>query len=145
MERVRAKKGWSWNKWANEAGIGASTTLTRAVKDDYKSITSIDTLDALARAAKVPSVLDFLSGNETIPSEAAPAEPAPELVASLLADLAPLWPSGPVTDQSLRALAQALSYGLGLLEADPANAASPREIRLAARAAIDRFGSTERE
>lgn len=62
----------------------------------------------------------------------------PETLARLLENLAPLWPTGHVSDQSLRALAEALSYGLELLSDQPANPATPGEIRLAARAAMTR-------
>lgn len=62
LTRMREHLGWTWKRWADAAEIGAPTTLSRAVKDDYESITGIQTLHGLARAAGVPSVLDFLAG-----------------------------------------------------------------------------------
>jgi hypothetical protein len=135
MERTRAKLGWSWAEWAKQAKIGAATTLTRAIKDDFQSVTKIETLHALAEAAGEPSVLDFLNGQIQRPARG----PAPEALAPILGALMPLVPTGRATDQSLQALAEALSYGLEMLGDQPAIAANEGEIRVAARAAVARF------
>ncbi|WCT73955.1 S24 family peptidase [Sphingomonas naphthae] len=75
LETTRERLGWSWASWAEKAGLGAATTLTRAVKEDYASVTGIPTLHALAKAANIPSVLDFLASNLDA-SRVAPPEPA---------------------------------------------------------------------
>lgn len=129
IERVRARTGWSLGKWASEAGIKAATTVTRAVKDDYESVTKIETLHALARAAKVPSILDFLGGSAFSASGLKP----------VLSDLLKLAPRGGWTERDVEHLVQALAYGLGLPEADPANPASEDAYAVAARAAVARF------
>lgn len=129
IERVRARTGWSLGRWASEAKIGAATTLTRAVKEDYDSVTKIETLHALARAANVPSVLDFLEGDAFSVSGLKP----------VLADLLKLAPRGGWTEQDVEHLVQAIAYGLGLPEADPANPPSEGAYAVAARAAVARF------
>lgn len=60
----------------------------------------------------------------------------------ILDALLPLAPPGKLTDQSRRALAEALSYGLGLLGAPSASPASPDALKVAARAAAVRFRET---
>jgi hypothetical protein len=55
MERSGAKA----TDWAESAKLHKST-VSRAIKEDFDSVTSVKTLDALARAAGIPSVLDFL-------------------------------------------------------------------------------------
>lgn len=57
MERL----GWNPEKWAKEAHL-APTTVSRALAENYESVSSVPTLHALARAAGSPSVLDFLQG-----------------------------------------------------------------------------------
>lgn len=129
MKRVRTKTGWSWNKWAERADIGAATTLSRAVKDDYGSVTKIETLHALARAANVPSVLDFLEGEAVSVSA----------LKTVLGELLPLAPRTRWTEPDVERLVEALAYGLGLQSADPANPTSEDAYAVAARAAASRF------
>lgn len=53
MREVMAKRGLSAWQWAKDAGLGRDT-VSRAIRDDYTSVTSTRTLLALARAANVP-------------------------------------------------------------------------------------------
>ena len=129
LDRVRAKKGWSWNTWAKLAGVGAATTLSRAVKEDYGSVTKIETLHALARAAKVPSVLDFLDDEAFTLGALKP----------VLAELLQFAPKGRWTEQDVERFVEALAYGLGLSASDSASPASDHAYDVAARAAADRF------
>lgn len=69
-----------------------------------------------------------------------PPAPSADNLLPLLAALIPLAPpSGRASEQSLRALAVALAYGLGLLGDRLATPASSDAIDVAARAAISRF------
>lgn len=131
LERVRAKRGWSWNEWAKSAKIGAATTLSRAVKEDYGSVTKIETLHALARAANEPSVLDFLEGDAVSVAG----------LKTILAELLPLAlpPRGKPTEQDVERLVAALAYGLGLKSTDPATPTSEDAFEVAARAAAARY------
>lgn len=130
--------------WAERAGV-YPTTITRAMKPDYTSVTAIPTLDALARAAQVPSVLDFLAGQDVPASAGSPSlEPAApplseEDLAPLLAALLPLVPKGKLTESAVRDVAAALSYGLELLAVRPAKPATPDAIEVAVRGAVSRF------
>lgn len=137
IERVREKKKWSYAEWARKAGLGAATTVTRALTDDYKSVTSVPTLHELAVAAGEPSVLDFLQGGAAV-AEARPVISEAAL-ASLLAALLPLAPSGRATERSLRVLAAALQHGLQLLGDHASNPDNDAALEVAARGAVARF------
>lgn len=65
--------------------------------------------------------------------------PSADNLMPLLDALIPLAPPGRVTDQSLKALSEALSYGLALLGDRIASPASPDAVGVAARAAVARF------
>jgi hypothetical protein len=56
---------WVPERWANEAGL-APTTVTRAMSKNYDSVSSVTTLNALARAAGIPSIVDFLAGQAAL-------------------------------------------------------------------------------
>lgn len=71
-----------------------------------------------------------------------PEAPNASTLEPILDALLPLAPSGRVTAQSRRALAEALSYGLGLLGAGSATPASEDAVKVAARAAASRFRET---
>lgn len=129
MRRVMDQKGWKAEEWAKRAKI-APTNISRAVKDDCKSITSVRTLDKLAKAANSPSVLDFLAGRPAFGSLNA---------SEVSAVLAELLDSGNWTASDAPRLAEALLYGLGLATADPAIPASEEMLKVAGRAAADRL------
>jgi hypothetical protein len=65
--------------------------------------------------------------------------PSAENLEPMLDALLPLAPPGRLTDQSRRALAEALSYGLGLLASPLASPANGDALGVAARAAVARF------
>lgn len=67
------------------------------------------------------------------------AAPSAETLEPILDALLPLAPPGRVTEQSRRALSEALAYGLALLGSQSAIAASGDAISVAARAAVARF------
>ena len=60
MTRYMQRSGINATDWAISAELHKST-VSRATKDKFESVTSIPTLHALAVAAGMPSVLDFLS------------------------------------------------------------------------------------
>jgi hypothetical protein len=74
--------------------------------------------------------------------EAASLAPSAENLEPLLDALLPLAPPGKMTEQSRKALAEALSHGLGLLGSQFANRASSDALAVAARAAALRFRET---
>lgn len=57
---VRQKTGISWAELARRANIKAATTLSRAVDMNHTSVMSVKNLEAIAQAAGIPSILDFL-------------------------------------------------------------------------------------
>lgn len=59
MKAYLARSGKTASEWSASAGLH-KTTVSRAMKDDFNSVTSIPTLHRLASAAGIPSVLDFL-------------------------------------------------------------------------------------
>lgn len=129
MRRVMDQKNWTPQTWADQAGF-AATNVTRAIKDEYASVTTIRTLDKLAKAASVPSVLDFLGGSAAVSSLNAN---------EVTAVLAELLGSGNWTASDAPRLAEALLYGLGLATSDPAIPASEEMLKVAGRAAADRL------
>lgn len=68
-------------------------------------------------------------------------QPSAETIEPILDAILPLAPPR-LTDQSRRALAEALSYGLGLLAGHPASRATAETLQVAARAAATRFRET---
>ncbi|MFT9121468.1 MAG: XRE family transcriptional regulator [Zymomonas mobilis subsp. pomaceae] len=61
LRSIRYKMGISWAELARKADIKAATTLSRAVDRNYSSIMSVRNLEAIAQAAEIPSILDFLT------------------------------------------------------------------------------------
>lgn len=138
MERVRERHGLNWKQWADrvEKKFGqkiSGTTLSRAVKDDYESVTSIPTLHMLASAVDEPTVLDYLAGKQQKPALNA------ETLTVLMATMLPLLPSGGVTERDAPLFGKALVYGLGLIADDPAILANPGALAVVARAAMSQF------
>lgn len=80
MTRVLDAKGWTAERWAREAAISPST-VTRAMKEDYPSTSSLPILHKLARAAGVVSPVDFLIGTASLPD----AEAVENFLAGLFA------------------------------------------------------------
>lgn len=74
--------------------------------------------------------------------EQRPALPSAETLEPILDALLPLAPPGPVTDESRRALAEALAYGLELLGSGSASPATGDALKVAARGAALRFRET---
>ena len=137
IRQTAAKHDLSLGAWARKAGIKAETTVTRAVKEDYPSVTTVRTLDQLARAVGEPSPLDFLQGR-TAQQDNAPAVPSEEALATLLAAVLPLVPRGRTSAQSTRVAAAALQRGLELL-GDQTSSKDPAALGVAARGAIARL------
>jgi hypothetical protein len=139
IERTAKRLGWTYGRWAEEAKLGAATTITRALKDDYQSITSIKTLKALAEAAGEPSVLDFLAGGTTVDQPPQIVTPSAESLSMLLGAVLPLLPPGRQSARSLRVASAALAHGLELLGDQSANPDGEAGVGVAARAAVSRF------
>lgn len=74
IERVATFRRLTYGGWATKAKV-APTTLTRGTKADFNSVTTIPKLHALAKAANVPSVLDFLASQ---PEAGAVSQPLAE-------------------------------------------------------------------
>jgi hypothetical protein len=138
MSAIREKHGWSFAAWAEKARIGSATTLTRAMKPDYESITSVKTLHQLAEAAGERSILDFLADQTVGARVPAQTLPSVETLATLLAAVLPLAPAGRASDASLKALAEALRHGLELLGEQQA-IADHSALGVASRGVIARF------
>lgn len=69
LRNVMRNKGISAERWAIMAGV-APTSITRAMRESYTGTSSMPLLHRLARAADVPSPLDFLAGRAEMPTEA---------------------------------------------------------------------------
>lgn len=127
MERQLHRLNWKPERWAKEAGL-SPTTVTRAMSDDYASVSSVPTLHALARAAKTPSVLDFLSGY-------AGMTPPPEMLTIVLEELLPVIGCYPEPSQ-IDSLGEAISRTLAGMAALPVESAKkPEVVRIIAQAA----------
>lgn len=136
MLEVMARKGWTPQQWADQVGFSA-TNITRALKDKFASVTTVRTLDQLARAANVPSVLDFLKGYTSKPALNV------NEVSGVLAEILRSAPNWSAADAPR--LAEGLLYGLGLATADPANPATAETLKVAGRAAADRLRDSKIE
>lgn len=112
MGRVMARKGWSGETWASRAKVSTST-VTRSQGDNYNSITSIRTLDHLARAAGVPSVLDYIA------ADAPPMLPSVEVVCALTVGMLRAIPESYALEDQASVLARGLVDALSLLMRNP--------------------------
>jgi transcriptional regulator with XRE-family HTH domain len=106
MRRVLARKGWTAKQWAEKAGVNP-TTVSRAMADDYTSVTSIPTLDALSRVAGGPSPLEVFGEREYD----APSSEALEVILSAIL--------GEEDGLDLSRLAMQLGRGLAVLARNP--------------------------
>ena len=62
MRRTLRTREWTAEFWGRRAGV-APTTITRAMQESYRGVTSLRALDKLARAADIDSPLDVLQPN----------------------------------------------------------------------------------
>lgn len=127
-----------------DSGATSNAELAKLLKLPSSRIADIFATDRKPRKITLDEakVLVDHFGLETVPidwvlREAKP--PSAENLMPLLDALMPLAPPGRVTDQSLKALSEALSYGLALLGDRIASPASPDAVGVAARAAVARF------
>lgn len=127
-----ARRGWNAQSWADLAKM-QPTNISRAVKENYGSLTTVRTLHQLARAAQVPSVLDFLESQDGAPAFNVDA------VASLLSEILRRAPTGGWQASDAARLARTIEYGLQLPSGDHATTPSKDAIDVAARAAVDRL------
>jgi hypothetical protein len=134
MQAQLQRLGWTAQLWATRARV-SPTTLTRSMQPAYDNVTSIPTLDALARAAGLPSVLDFLEEQ----TERRNAAPTPAATRAILAQVLPMAGCKAMSDADLDKAAEAIAFGFALLARDPARAGDPGAIAVAADAAASRF------
>ena len=127
MGRQLKRKGWTGEEWAQRANVSTST-VTRAQQETYPSVTSVLTLDKLASAAGVPSILSYLDADtpHTLPSE--PVLSA--LFAGMLRGLEGRCPP----EQIPSMLARGLQQGLELLSRNPVIAESQPALAATAEA-----------
>lgn len=127
-----------------DSGVTTNADLAKLLKLPSSRIADIFATDRKPRKITLDEakVLVDHFGIEPVPikwtgKEAKP--PSAENLMPLLDALIPLAPPGRVTDQSLKALSEALSYGLALLGDRISTPASPDAVDVAARAAVARF------
>lgn len=125
MRRQLDRLKISAEEWAREAKL-SPTTVTRAMKDDYASVTSIPTLAALARVANVASPLDFLKGTD-ISVASVPSEDA----------LAVILEAVQRDGVSPPAMARGLAHGLRLLARNPEIPKNPEMLRIVAQSSAE--------
>jgi len=118
MRRCLKRKGWTGKQWAEKAGVNPST-VTRAMEDDYASVTSVPTIDALAKAAGATSPLDVLADDGRM------VRPSVTALEVMLGVVLRELPENP--DVTL--LAQQLDQGFRLLERNPDMIENPDQIR----------------
>jgi hypothetical protein len=126
MARQIERLHWSAERWAHEADL-APTTVTRAMSPNYKSVSSVPTLHALARAAGVPSIIDFLDSQTNL-------TPRSPVLAAVLRELLPTV-GYHVPEEKIVTLSEGISATLaGLAEQDGENGSDPELARKLARA-----------
>lgn len=132
MTRLMAKRGWTAQSWAEQAGT-SPTNISRAIKDDFTSLTTVRTLHQLAVAAKIPSVLDFLEDQDGSPAF------NEEAAAGVISEILRRAPKGGWKESDAPRLARTIGYGLQLPAGGPAKTPSKDAVDVAARAAVDRL------
>lgn len=117
VDRVCADKKWSRSAWAAEAGI-SDTTVTRGMAPTSVSTPKLENLHALAVAAGIPSVVDFLreQGGEQLGQHWVPSD---ETLAELLEAALPALSEGPEKRDALQVAALAIGAGLRSLSRRP--------------------------
>ena len=129
MRGVIARRNISARAWAEAAGMGKDT-VSRAIREDYASVTSTRTIALLAAAIGEKPY----GAAGAVPSEAS-------LVAILQALLAALVPGRVPGQDALQAIAGALRETLLHLADEPDAATDPRTSQSLARAAARRASS----
>lgn len=127
MRGVIARRNISARAWAEAAGMGKDT-VSRAIRDDYASVTSTRTIALLAAAIGEPP----FGAARAVPSEASLAA----ILRVFLSAFAPERPPGP---DALQAFALALRETLLHLADEPDDAGDPRTSQALARAAVRRI------
>jgi hypothetical protein len=112
-----------------------NSEIARLLSLPTPRITEIFDGKRLVRVDEMKILVDALHLEDNAPSTA----PSAENLEPILDALLPLAPPGRMTDQSRRALAEALSYGLGLLGKPLATPANVDALAVASRAAVARF------
>jgi hypothetical protein len=120
-----------------DSGAATNADFSRVISQPSSRIAELFKGDRMLKVDEMKMLIDRYNIN----SEAAPA-PSAEGLEPILDALWPLAPPGPLSGQSRRALAGALSYGLGLLGSNLATPASSDALAVAARAAAARFRET---
>lgn len=134
-EGVMALRGWSAMEWAKRAKI-SPTTITRGMKADAQSTTKIENIHALAVAARVPSVLEFLETGATEPPR--PEQLSEDTWTALLAFAFDADMEDRVQLERIRIAADIVRHGLGLIEEDQDFERNPKMLV----AALKRFAAT---
>jgi len=129
-DRIMQAKGWKAPQWAAKAKI-SETTITRNMKPDSSNSAKIETLHMLARAARVPSVLDFLEGSADGPI--GPDLPPADVLAVIFDELAAETVGARVPESALRPTGRALELLLQQISADPAIHANLDAVRAVVR------------
>ena len=113
-----------------------NSEIARLLSLPTPRITEIFDGKRLIRVDEMKLLVDEYNLEGNAPS---PTAPSAENLEPILDALLPLAPPGRMTDQSRRALAEALSYGLGLLGKPLATPANVDALAVASRAAVARF------
>lgn len=129
IERTGKARGWSGEEWADRAHVSTST-VTRAVKDNYHSVTTVLTLDKLARAAGVPSVLDWLAADTPAILPNGPT------VRAILAGMLKGIPEELPVEERAELMARGLEQALALLARNPAIVGNAPAISVASEALV---------
>jgi hypothetical protein len=127
MLGVMRAKGLNPTGWAKLASLGRDT-VSRAVKDDYKHVTSTTTLLKLARAAGVAAPVHLGAAPRGVPSAEVLAGIFDELLTRLVPDR--IWPK-----PLFEALGKALRHTLLELAEDGERPSEVEHARMAARIA----------
>lgn len=131
-DRVLQTKGWNAPRWALEAKI-SPTTITRNMKPDSENSVKIETLHQLARAADVPSVLDFLAEGVAPRSSGQLSLPPSDVLAAIFDELAAETVGARVPESALRPTGRALELLLQQISADPSIHANLDAVRAVVR------------
>ena len=117
-------------------GVTTNADIGRLIQQPSSRVAEIFSGKRRVTIDEMKTLVEHYGLEATVPA------PSAETLEPILDALLPLAPPGRMTDQSRRALAEALSYGLGLLGTSLATKASSDAILVAARAAAARFRET---